>query len=261
MTFGEKLSRLRRENNHTQEQLADILGVSRQAISKWESDLAYPETEKLIRIGKLYCCSMDYLLNDEAEDSDNGENGFEVNRPLSRVTRERKSEKTFLGMPLWHIGKNARGVIAIGLNAKGIIAIGLKARGIISVGLLSLGLMPFGLFALGLWSLGLFSIGVLSMGCISLGILSFGAISFGIVSVGALAIGDFSVGALAVGKYAAYGDWAKGAVAMGGSNAEGTVFQATNVKPEDISYIMGIVEEHTPGWLKWAKNIMEYLIS
>ena len=37
MTFGEKLSRLRRTNNYTQEQLAEILGVSRQAISKWES--------------------------------------------------------------------------------------------------------------------------------------------------------------------------------------------------------------------------------
>ena len=37
MTLGEKLSKLRKENNYTQEQLADILSVSRQAISKWES--------------------------------------------------------------------------------------------------------------------------------------------------------------------------------------------------------------------------------
>lgn len=37
MTLGDKLSRLRKENNYTQEQLADVLGVSRQAISKWES--------------------------------------------------------------------------------------------------------------------------------------------------------------------------------------------------------------------------------
>lgn len=36
MTLGEKLSKLRKENNYTQEQLADVLGVSRQAISKWE---------------------------------------------------------------------------------------------------------------------------------------------------------------------------------------------------------------------------------
>ena len=61
----EKLSKLRKEYNYTQEQLADILGVSRQSISKWESDIAYPETDKLIKMGKLFECSMDYLLNED----------------------------------------------------------------------------------------------------------------------------------------------------------------------------------------------------
>ena len=68
MTLGEKLAKLRRDNNYTQEQLAQILGVSRQAVSKWESDAAYPETEKLIRLGKLYHCSMDYLLLDQVSE-------------------------------------------------------------------------------------------------------------------------------------------------------------------------------------------------
>ena len=54
MTFGEKLSKARKENNYTQEQLADILGVSRQSISKWESDVTYPETDKLIRLSELF---------------------------------------------------------------------------------------------------------------------------------------------------------------------------------------------------------------
>lgn len=53
MTLGEKLSKLRKENNYTQEQLADILSVSRQAISKWESNITYPETDKLIRMSEL----------------------------------------------------------------------------------------------------------------------------------------------------------------------------------------------------------------
>ena len=65
MTFGDKLSRLRKEYNYTQEQLADILGVSRQSISKWESDISYPETDKLIELGRLFDCSMDYLLKEE----------------------------------------------------------------------------------------------------------------------------------------------------------------------------------------------------
>jgi len=53
MTFGEKISKLRKEYNYTQEQLANILGVSRQSISKWESDIAYPETDKLIKMGNI----------------------------------------------------------------------------------------------------------------------------------------------------------------------------------------------------------------
>lgn len=67
MSLGEKLSKLRKENNYTQEQLADVLGVSRQAISKWESNLTYPETDKLVRISKLLHCTTDYLLLDEQE--------------------------------------------------------------------------------------------------------------------------------------------------------------------------------------------------
>lgn len=65
MTFGQKLSRLRKENNYTQEQLADILCVSRQSVSKWESNTAYPETDKLISLSRLFDCSVDYLLKDE----------------------------------------------------------------------------------------------------------------------------------------------------------------------------------------------------
>jgi len=67
MTFGQKLSSMRKENNFTQEQLADILGVSRQSVSKWESDTAYPETDKLISLSRLFDCSVDYLLKDECD--------------------------------------------------------------------------------------------------------------------------------------------------------------------------------------------------
>ena len=70
MTLGEKIARQRKELNYTQEQLADILGVSRQSISKWESDIAYPETDKLIELGKLFDCSMDYLLKEEITEKD-----------------------------------------------------------------------------------------------------------------------------------------------------------------------------------------------
>ena len=68
MTTGEKLAKLRKENKYTQEQLAEVIGVSRQSISKWESDGAFPETEKLIILSRLYKCSIDYLLKEEIEE-------------------------------------------------------------------------------------------------------------------------------------------------------------------------------------------------
>ncbi len=70
MTIGEKITKLRKEQNLTQEQFAEILKVSRQSVSKWERDDAYPDTEKLIRIGKIFGCSLDYLLKDELEQMD-----------------------------------------------------------------------------------------------------------------------------------------------------------------------------------------------
>ena len=67
MSTGEKISKFRKQYNYTQEELACILGVSRQSISKWESDTSFPETEKLIQLSKLFHCSIDYLLKDESE--------------------------------------------------------------------------------------------------------------------------------------------------------------------------------------------------
>jgi len=71
MTTGQKITDLRKKNNITQEQLADLVNVSRQSVSKWESDLAYPETEKFISLSRIFNCSVDYLLRG---DSDNNEN-------------------------------------------------------------------------------------------------------------------------------------------------------------------------------------------
>ena len=68
MKTGEKIAKLRKENNYTQEQLAVLLGVSRQSVSKYESGVTYPETDKLIRLSELFGCTVDYLLKDDAEE-------------------------------------------------------------------------------------------------------------------------------------------------------------------------------------------------
>ena len=64
MSFGENLKQIRKQRNITQEELAELLNVSRQAISKWESGNGYPETEKLITLSRELNISLDYLLND-----------------------------------------------------------------------------------------------------------------------------------------------------------------------------------------------------
>jgi transcriptional regulator with XRE-family HTH domain len=66
MHFYEKLSKKRRENNLSQEQLADKLDVSRQSVSKWESGLSYPDMDKIIQLCKIFNCSLDDLIDDDA---------------------------------------------------------------------------------------------------------------------------------------------------------------------------------------------------
>ncbi len=65
MKLSEKIIELRKANGMTQEELASICNVSRQSISKWEADIALPETEKLLILGKTFQVSMDVLLKDE----------------------------------------------------------------------------------------------------------------------------------------------------------------------------------------------------
>ncbi len=62
MVFGEKLQALRKEQGLSQEALAEQLGVSRQAVSKWESGAAWPETEKILTLCRMYGLSADELL-------------------------------------------------------------------------------------------------------------------------------------------------------------------------------------------------------
>lgn len=256
MTLGDKLSKARKENNYTQEQLADVLGVSRQAISKWENDTAYPETDKLIRMSELFDCSLDYLLKDKIEANNKVQTDDAIVLFRKRFT-ERKSEKTLFGMPLWHIAKNAKGFVAVGLNARGVIAVGLKAKGIISLGMLSMGVLSFGMLSLGLLSIGLCALGILSAGCISIGVFAAGAISLGIISLGAIAVGDFSVGALSIGKYFAKGDSAWAMIALGDTKSTGSVFQKVGeLTAGDCSAIRELIDTTIPSYFSWVKGII-----
>lgn len=66
--FSENLKRIRKEQNLSQEELADQLGVSRQAISKWESGQAYPEMDKIIALCNKFNVNIDDLLHNDIKE-------------------------------------------------------------------------------------------------------------------------------------------------------------------------------------------------
>ena len=260
MTTGEKLAKLRREQNLTQKQLAELLGVSRQAISKWESGAAYPETEKLIRLGKLYHCSMDYLLMEEVEETKPavggaGDTGV-IRIDLRSLCYERVSEKKIGGLPLWHIN------IGFGRTAKGVFAIGLRAKGIVAVGLVALGVVSLGVCGVGLITVGPLAVGLVAVGAIAAGILAIGAVAVGVFSLGACAIGNFAVGAAAIGEYAARGDAARAAVAVGISEANGSLYtlETSQVSPQERLEIAVILERTVPWYLSAFKKLFLFFL-
>ena len=61
MTIGKRISKERREKNLSQEYIAERLGVSRQAVSKWETDQSSPDTNNLIALAELFDVSVEYL--------------------------------------------------------------------------------------------------------------------------------------------------------------------------------------------------------
>ena len=67
MKLQDKLIELRKEKNWSQEDLAEKLDVSRQAISRWENGTALPDAQNILRISKLFDVTADYLLNDDHE--------------------------------------------------------------------------------------------------------------------------------------------------------------------------------------------------
>ncbi|MDE7380362.1 MAG: helix-turn-helix domain-containing protein, partial [Clostridia bacterium] len=226
MTTGEKITSERKKLNLTQQQFADELGVTRQAVSRWESDLAFPETDTLIKMSKMFNCSIDYLLkydSSQGGNDGNGENGEVKKKSFDpfKWSYEYKSEKQVFGMPLVHIniglGRRAHGFFSVGLISSGIISLGLLSAGVVSLGLLSIGLIAFGILVLGGLAFGSVALGVIAVGGVAVGIISLGGVAVGLYSLGGCAIGAFACGGYANGSIVAVGDYAVGNIAIGKS--------------------------------------------
>ena len=92
MTLGEKLQTLRRSRGLSQEQLAEILEVSRQAVSKWENGDSAPDLDRLRAICTYFGVTTDYLIWDEPEDAPRG-----AEEARSRETQRKPLRETVRG--------------------------------------------------------------------------------------------------------------------------------------------------------------------
>lgn len=97
MTLGKKLQLLRKARGMSQEQLAELLGVSRQAVSKWELDSTLPDTANVVALGKLFGVTTDYLLVEENE-------GTARSAPAAEIPGRKADLKVIVGSIMAGVG-------------------------------------------------------------------------------------------------------------------------------------------------------------
>lgn len=277
MTLGEKIYRLRVEKGFSQEAFGEMLNVSRQSISKWETDQSVPELNKIVAISEMFGVSTDYLLKEPEEystDSGNQDSIYETgdsivkNGTTQQVIIQRqtfeyeyKSQKSWRGLPLVHVHIGFRPV-----RAKGVIAIGNVAQGIIAIGIVGVGVVTLAVGGVGLFlAIGAIAVGGIAAGSLAAGIITFGALSVGIFSMGAVAVGQFSCGAMAIGSQIAIGDVARGGIALGDSEAQGVFFEAVRAADGSFDYegmIQAIDANVAESWhifTQWMKAIIRMM--
>ena len=95
MILADKIINERKKNGWSQEELADMLGVSRQSVSKWEGAQSVPDLQKILKLAELFGVSTDYLLKDELEPEGNASNYMErsdIERNVTKVSLEDANE-------------------------------------------------------------------------------------------------------------------------------------------------------------------------
>ena len=92
MCFGDNLRTIRKEKGISQEDLAGLLNVSRQAVSKWEQNNGYPEMEKVIQLAEAFNISLDYLILGRREEKKiNNRTSVPSGRIMIKSHEDRKS--------------------------------------------------------------------------------------------------------------------------------------------------------------------------
>ncbi len=104
MNLGEKIYKLRKEKGLSQEALAEQVGTTRQAISKWENNQGFPETEKLLLLSNVFEVSTDFLLKDDKAVKETSERGYYVSKEMATayLANENKACRNIgLAFMLW----------------------------------------------------------------------------------------------------------------------------------------------------------------
>ena len=110
MTAGQRIQKCRKTKKLSQEYVATVLGVSRQAVSKWENDLSVPDTLNYVNLAKIFGVSVEYLVFGEGDGLEEEKPPVEVPEIPSRKAEdeEREPEKSnlmlLLGASLFVIG-------------------------------------------------------------------------------------------------------------------------------------------------------------
>ena len=108
MAFSKQLIHLRNIRGMSQEELAALMDVSRQSVSKWETDQTYPDSEKLIRLSEIFEVSTDYLLkgteteitNRQYNSRASAQMSAEVNDILDHVHQMSQTKRMIIGLVL-----------------------------------------------------------------------------------------------------------------------------------------------------------------
>ena len=253
MEFQQRLYELRKQSGLSQEGLADLLGVSRQEVQKWEAGTSRPDLDNLAALGRYFNVSLDYLVTgQEAQVSPSQVTTTIVNNYYTPFHYEYKSKRTLFGLPLVHIRLGHRGMgVAKGILAIGNVAVGVFTLGGFSFGLLSVGGLSFGL----LFSLGGWAMGALAIGGLAVGLLAFGGAAVGLFAMGGGAFGVYAAGGGALASEIAIGGSAHAPLAIG-QTAEGAL---TFGRGADPAAVAAAIREAAHGAPKFIQHILIFL--
>lgn len=256
MDFQERLFTLRRQAGLSQEELANLLNVTRQAVQKWEAGTSRPDMDNLVSLSEYFKVSLDHLVTGK-EPTPLPQSSQTVINNYYHPWYEYRSKRTLFGLPLVHIN------MGFGLRvARGIIAIGNISIGVLSIGGLALGLISLGGLALGLLLvLAGVGVGAIALGGLAIGVLAVGGVAFGWFVWGGVAWGAYSVGGVAIASKIAVGGVVSAPLAIG-SSAEGAktiLIPPNGLTGADLDAAKAAIDaacQGAPGFVPWLLKLV-----